>query len=157
MGENWLRAAHAALAPRGEDAIAHPRLNYVFGRDEPPAAWRHPDMERDPLDLRLLEAGNFWTSASFARVGLYRRFPFPLNDLDAGLGHEDWAFNLATARAGVVHIAPEGTVHFIRRKTNGGRLAQSEALRLLPNFALPPEGAAYENPQGFSARPSEVR
>ena len=38
--------------------------------------------------------------------------------------------------AGVVHIAPEGTVHFIRRKESGGRLAQSQAARLLPNLEI---------------------
>ncbi len=91
---------------------------------------------RDPLDLSLLRAGNFWTSASFARADLHRRFPFRANALEAGLGHEDWAFNLATVEAGVTHIAPEGTVHFIRRKETCGRLAESEARRLLPNFAL---------------------
>lgn len=140
FGENWLRVAHAAVAGREGDVIAHPRLNYVFGRDRAPVAWLHPDMEREALDLRLLEAGNFWTSASFARAELYRRFPFPANDLGARLGHEDWAFNLATARAGVLHIAPEGTVHFIRRKENEGRLAQSRAERLLPNFETSPGG-----------------
>lgn len=138
MGENWLGVAAAAIQAReGRDVIAHPRLNYVFGRNTEPVAWVHPDMETDAPDLTLLAAANFWTSASFARADLYRRFPFPANALEAGLGHEDWAFNLATARAGVLHIAPEGTAHFIRRKERGGRLAQSEAARLLPNFAIP--------------------
>jgi len=137
MGETWLAVAAAALRAReGRDVIAHPRLNYVFGRDAEPIVWVHPDMETDALDLTLLRAGNFWTSATFARAELHRRFPFRANALHAGLGHEDWAFNLATVEAGVTHIAPEGTAHFIRRKETGGRLAQSEAARLLPNFAL---------------------
>ncbi len=135
MGASWLRlAAEAVRARQGRDVIAHPRLNYVFGRDAAPLVWEHPDMERDALDLSLLRAGNFWTSASFAATALHRRFPFRANALDAGLGHEDWAFNLATVEAGVTHIAPEDTVHFIRRKDGAGRLAQSQALRLLPNF-----------------------
>jgi len=136
MGENWLDVATSALRAReGRDVIAHPRLNYVFGRDGEPVAWIHPDMESEALDSILLRAGNFWTSASFAPAALHRRFPFPANALEAGLGHEDWAFNLATVEAGVVHIAPEGTVHFIRRRQSG-RLAQSQAGRLLPNLAL---------------------
>ena len=64
------------------------------------------------------------------------RTPFRANALEAGLGHEDWAFNLATVRAVVIHIAPEGTMHFIRRKPAGGRLAQSQAQRLLPNLEI---------------------
>lgn len=137
MGENWLKAAHAALIEReGRDVIAHPRLNYVFGCDAEPVIWAHPDMETDVLDLTLLRAGNFWTSASFAPADLYRRLPFRANALEAGLGHEDWAFNLATVRAGVIHIAPEGTVHFVRRKQGSGRLAQSQAQRLLPNLEI---------------------
>jgi glycosyltransferase involved in cell wall biosynthesis len=135
MGENWLAAAAAALRAReGREVIAHPRLNYVFGRDGEPIVWEHPDMESEAVDPLLLRAGNFWTSASFARADLHRRIPFRANRLSEGLGHEDWAFNLATVRAGVLHIAPEGTVHFIRRKAGGGRLAQSQAERLLPNF-----------------------
>jgi hypothetical protein len=135
MGGSWLRLAHAALQAReGRDVIAHPRLNYVFGRDAEPVAWLHPDMETETLDLALLRAGNFWTSASFARTELHRRFPFRANRLDEGLGHEDWAFNLATVEAGVTHIAVEETVHFIRRKP-GGRLGESLTRRWLPNFA----------------------
>jgi len=137
MGEGWLKAAAASLHLReGRDIIAHPRMNYVFGRDAQPLIWLHPDMERDAIDLMMLRAGNFWTSASFARADLYRRFPFRANALDAGFGHEDWAFNYATARAGVTHIAPEGTIHFIRRKGSGSRLAESDALRVLPNFDI---------------------
>jgi glycosyltransferase involved in cell wall biosynthesis len=139
IGESWLKRAAAALRERdGRDVVAHPRFNYVFGRDGAPIVWTHPDMETDAVDLNLLRAGNFWTSASFARADLYRRFPFPANALEAGLGHEDWAFNLATVEAGVTHIAPEGTVHFIRRKEAGGRLQMSEALALLPNFVPQP-------------------
>ncbi len=137
MGRSWLRrAAEAVRARAGRDIIAHPRLNYVFSRDAPPVVWTHPDLETDAVDLILLRAGNFWTSASFASADLHRRFLFRANSLEAGLGHEDWAFNLATAEAGVTHIAPEGTVHFIRRKEKGGRLSMSETLRLLPNFAV---------------------
>jgi glycosyltransferase involved in cell wall biosynthesis len=137
MGENWLKtAAQAVRAREGRDVIAHPRLNYVFGRDAEPLIWVHPDMETDAIDLTLLRAGNFWTSASFARAELHRRFPFPANALDVGLGHEDWAFNFATVRAGVTHIAPEGTVHFIRRKETGSRLAESDTRRILPNFEI---------------------
>jgi glycosyltransferase involved in cell wall biosynthesis len=137
MGESWLRLAVEALSARQDrDTIAHPRLNYVFGRDAAPVVWTHPDMERDAIDLSLLRAGNFWTSASFAPAALHRRFPFRANALENGLGHEDWAFNQMTVEAGVTHIAPEGTVHFIRRKDGDGRLADSQAQRLLPNFAL---------------------
>ena len=50
--------------------------------------------------------------------------------------HLDQSGMTLTVEAGVTHIAPEGTAHFIRRKETGGRLAQSEAARLLPNFAL---------------------
>ena len=141
MGESWLRRATEALRAReGRDVIAHPRLNYVFGRDAAPIVWLHPDMERDAIDFSLLRAGNFWTSASFAPATLHRRFPFRANALAEGLGHEDWAFNLMTVEAGVTHIAPEDTVHFIRRKEGDGRLAQSQAQRLLPNFAFSGEG-----------------
>lgn len=137
MGESWLRRASAAVRARKDgDTIAHPRLNYVFGRDVEPIVWVHPDMERDAISLSLLRAGNFWTSASFAAATLHRRFPFRANAQEAGLGHEDWAFNLTTAEAGVTHIAPEDTVHFIRRKDGDGRLAQSTSQRLLPNFGF---------------------
>ncbi len=137
MGESWLGVAAKSLREReGRDVVVHPRLNYVFGRDAAPLVWTHPDMETDALDMSLMRAGNFWTSATFARADLHCRFPFRANRIEAGLGHEDWSFNFATVRAGVTHIAPEGTIHFVRRKESGGRLAQSEAKRILPNLAI---------------------
>jgi hypothetical protein len=108
-------------------------------RNRPPPAgpvvWVHPAIETETLDLMLLRAGNCWTSASFARADLYRRPPFRAGALEAGPGRKDWAFNLATTRAGVIPIAPEGTVHFIRRK-QGGRLAHSQAARPPPNLEI---------------------
>ena len=58
MGETWLKVAAASLRAReGRDVVAHPRMNYVFGRDVEPQIWRHPDMETDPVDLLMLRAG----------------------------------------------------------------------------------------------------
>lgn len=138
MGRSWLSVAYDELLKRADkDVIAHPRLNYVFGATGAPLAWTYVDMETEAVDTRLLHAANLWSIASFAPRALYERFPFPANALEKGLGHEDWAFNLATVQAGVVHIAPRGTVYFIRRRDKG-RLAQSTTQSILPNF----EGSA---------------
>ena len=137
MGEAWLDIAAGALDERsGRDIVVHPRMNYVFGRDGEPIVWLHPDMETDAIDLTNLRAANFWTALSFGRADLYRRFPYRANRIAEGFGFEDWAWNFATVRAGVTHIAPEGTIHFIRRKATGSLLAASDQRRILPNFAL---------------------
>ena len=94
-------------------------------------------METDAVDLNLLRAGNFWTSASFARSDLYRRFPFPANELEAehrarGLGVQpgDGRGRGHPYRAGAGFIHPP--------QETGGRLRMSEALALLPNFVPQP-------------------
>ncbi len=135
MGEAWLDVAAFALDDReGRDIVVHPRMNCVFGRDGEPVLWLHPDMETDDIDLTHLRAANLWTALSFGRAELYRRFPYRANRIAEGFGFEDWAWNLETVSAGVTHIAPEGTIHFIRRKASGSLLAASDQQRILPSF-----------------------
>ncbi len=137
MGTNWLEVAAATAALHAtREVVVHPRENYVFGRGIAPEIWLHPDMDEQRIDISFLKAANMWTQLSFAKADIYRKFKYRRNDIDRGFGFEDWVWNFETVAAGVTHLAPEGTIHFIRRKSTGSRNALSDARRIIPNFAI---------------------
>jgi glycosyltransferase involved in cell wall biosynthesis len=137
MGVNWLEVAAATASRHAmREVVIHPRENYVFGRDLAPEIWLHPDMDEERIDISFLKVANMWTALSFAKADIYRKFKYRRNDIARGFGFEDWVWNLETVAAGVVHLAPAGTIHFIRRKASGSLLAQSDTRRIIPNFAI---------------------
>jgi hypothetical protein len=137
MGLNWLEiAAATARREASREVVIHPRENYVFGREIAPEIWLHADMDEQRIDISYLKFANMWTQLSFAKAEIYRKFKYRRNDISRGFGFEDWVWNLETVTAGVTHLAPAGTIHFIRRKATGSRNANSDARRILPNFAL---------------------
>ena len=138
MGFDWLViAAAAAERASAREVVLHPRENYVFGRDLKPEIWLHPDMDEDRIDVSFLRVANMWTpSSTFAKAEIFRRFKFCRSEIERGLGFEDWVWNFETVSAGVVHLAPPGTIQFVRRKAVGSVLARSDLKRIIPNFAL---------------------
>ena len=148
MGERWLTVAARAVHEHADKrVVVHPRYNYMFGGDDPPFLLTQPDMIETPLDPRLLIFANLWTSLVFARAEVFRAFPYPANDLEAGFGYEDWSWNFATVNAGVLHLAPEEGVHFIRRKTAGSLHARSREAAILPNLWGRPRPRNDQGPQ----------
>ena len=137
VGSEWLViAARTVLAKPNLEVVVHPRMNYVFGESIEPNIWKHPDMDEDIVDVSLLGAANLWTQLSFARAETYRKFKYVRSSHDAGLGYEDWAWNFETVRAGVIHLAPQGTIHFIRRKESGSQNMLAAERRSIPNFRI---------------------
>jgi len=135
MGSRWLSlAAQAVARHEGRDIVVHPRINYVFGESTTPKLLVHPDMHEERIDVEFLRAANLWTALSFAKAEIYRTFKYKRNEIDDGFGYEDWAWNFETVRAGVTHLAPPGTVHFIRKKESGSLLAMSSERRIIPNL-----------------------
>lgn len=135
MGSNWLSiAARTVVENPNREVVIHPRVNYYFGPTVDPLYWIHPDMDEDKMDINYLKGANAWTALSFAKTEIYRQHPFRKNEIDKGFGYEDWAWNFETIQAGVTHLAPTGTVHFIRRKESGSLLALSNQRKVIPNL-----------------------
>jgi len=135
MGSSWLSiAAQTVARHEGREIVVHPRINYVFGESTTPKLLIHPDMFEERIDVEFLRAANLWTALSFAKAEIYRRFKYKRNEIDNGFGYEDWAWNFATVNAGIAHLAPPGTVHFIRKKETGSLLMMSSQNRIVPNL-----------------------
>lgn len=118
---NWLTEAYK-LVENNPDAVAHPQCNIVFG--EVSHLWWHVDSEGAIYQAEYFAISNYWTSLSFARTEVYRRFPYKPNDLKLGFRFEDWHWNKVTLANGLVHKPVPNTVHFIRsRKDSVSRTA----------------------------------
>jgi len=146
MGSSWLTLAAQTIARHeGREIVVHPRINYVFGESTTPKLLIHPDMDEERIDVDFLRAANLWTALSFAKAEIYQRFKYRRNEIDDGFGYEDWAWNFATVNAGIIHLAPPGTVHFIRKKESGSLLTTSSQRRIIPNLFRGASRAADRN------------
>ncbi|MBM3095499.1 glycosyltransferase [Ensifer sp. T173] len=113
-GANWLSEAARCASLREDPVIWHPELSVYFG--EAKHLFRHIDVESDEFSLPSLMVENYWTMLSFGRRELYTSNPYPLTDIAAGFGFEDWGWNMTTVSRGILHKVVPGTGHVIRRR-----------------------------------------
>lgn len=114
-GVDWLKKAIASACRRTDKVVWHPAINIYFGAAK--HIFAHVDMEDSDFEYTGLLIENYWTSLSFARREIYLETPYPKTDLKAGIGFEDWSWNMETICRGAVHKVVPGTGHVIRRKT----------------------------------------
>ncbi len=122
---NWLSSAWALNRER-PDAVLHPHVLMSFGDRR--HIYLHVDSESPGFDSGYLSWMNYWDSMSFARTGVYRKFPFKANDLQLGFGHEDWHWNALTLARGVPHKPVPGTMHF-KRARGGSQMSRVDRVR----------------------------
>ena len=127
---NWLWAAHRAAHGDARCVVWHPEANLYFGarRD----VLHHPDMDDPDFRLGPLAAVNYWTALAFAPRDLLLRVPYRATDLSAGVGFEDWTWNMDAIAAGAVHKTVRGAFHAIRARP-GSLLARSGRAGALPH------------------------
>lgn len=114
-GPDWLVLALEAAEQDQRECVWHPEINLYFTESQ---AWyfHHPDMDDIEFDPWRQLVTNCWTALSFAKVDVYRKFPYTRNDLSKGTGYEDWSWNSSVMAGGIVHKTVPGTCHFIRKK-----------------------------------------
>lgn len=133
-GHDWIyRAYELSKKISDQKMIIHPQNNLFFGRGITPYFWVHPDMRYDAVSYDDILSSNRWTALSFAKTEIYRKFPYHENLLHSGFGYEDWLWHIETAHQGYLHITAGKTIHFIRRKTSGSLLQESNKNHVLPN------------------------
>jgi len=111
--ENWITESYTAAEER-PDAVFHSACNIIFGGNH--FIFWHIDSESPHCDPDYLDFRNYWDALCFAKLEIFRRFPFRLNDLASGFGHEDWLWNAVTVDAGIPHKPVPGTIHFKRAR-----------------------------------------
>lgn len=115
-----LKALNFESNNRG-DHILHPEINYYFstehgiGKD---LISLHPSSLDSHFDKFVLASHNLWTALGFGKTEIYRQVGFPRNNMELGLGYEDWSFNVAVLADGVEHLVVPETTHFIREKAS---------------------------------------
>lgn len=122
--QDWLTAAYMFCLPHDGPVVAHSECNIVFG--EVRLVWWHTDSRDSSFDADYLRLGNYWDAMSFCERDILLKYPFIVNNLAAGLGHEDWLWNCETLAAGIDHRPVPGTVHFKRRR-KGSQMALCDA------------------------------
>lgn len=144
-GAEWLCKSHIRASSR-PGAILHPEYVYLFFEGDfsrhtlatkPRRGTRSHYMrhiDSPTVDPGLTAMDNAWTANAFARREVYLAFPYKRVDRDAGLGFEDWTWNIETLCGGHNHLAVPDTVHLVRMK-EGGSLGQQIAYEgLLPDI-----------------------
>lgn len=126
ISENWLTESILAYRSLEGEAILHPEVNYFFGPWYRPASrviFKHISSRDTAFRYSTIVDQNPWTALCFSRRSVFLNHPYQAIDLKAGIGFEDWNFNLETLAAGLPHIVVKNTVHFIRQK--GGKSLKS--------------------------------
>ena len=148
-GEHWLSKAFAAGASTdGSDAtVWHPAVNIIFGDHH--SLLHHVASDDPTFSWSRFRMHNVWTALCFVRRQTLLQLPYPRNDLDAGFGYEDWAWNMTVLEHGGTHRVVADTCHFVRRTDGDSLLSRSQtALRSRPDrHGLPPwRSSAAERP-----------
>ncbi len=121
MGREWLWKAWSYLNRSGKDVIVHPEYQVAFGAKN--LIFRQRSSYEDDVFLEDLIDCNHWTNICVARREILLAHPFDRSGLDSGFGFEDWHFNCETLADDIEHHVVPETVHFIRAKQSGSRLA----------------------------------
>jgi glycosyltransferase involved in cell wall biosynthesis len=146
-GENWLVEAYSCAQSSHHHAVWHPELLYYFDEQDFDTAsigplpspssgsffFKHVPSEFLSGDRSALLLNNIWSANSFAHRSVYESHPYLPVEREQGFGVEDWAWNVWTVQAGLLHQSVPGTVHLIRVKAEGslGQQNMREGL-LLP-------------------------
>lgn len=117
FSENWLADGCARLreaADRGERAIAHPELNWLF--DAAASVFVKPE-QTDPLFSPYYFYGsNYYDSLCLAPRAAHLDVPYVRRALDEGFSFQDWQFNIESMARGWRHVVVRDTIIFKRRR-----------------------------------------
>lgn len=115
--ENWLTEAAAALAAaeaKGERAIAHPELNWIFDRHANVLVKVDQD---DPLFQPYAFCfRNYYDALAMAPKAAHLEHPYADRDIARGFAFEDMQWNVETMAGGWRHRVVRDTIIFKRRR-----------------------------------------
>jgi len=123
FSEFWLYKAYRCLEKTATPVVVHPEYYVIFEMEN--RIWRQiSSLDPQFSPLTLLET-NCWDTVCMARREVFLDNPFYVTTHGHGFGYEDWHFNCETLVNGIEHgVVPE-TSYFIRRKSQGSQLLES--------------------------------
>lgn len=131
VSSHYLADAMAVLADAAAPVILHPETIVSFGARA--LVWTVPASE-SASHLDLIRH-NLWPSASISLRSTYLDHPYASPKLVAGMGPEDWLWNIHTSIAGIPHRPVPGSMFFYRVRESGG-VNNSHRGSILPDFDL---------------------
>lgn len=133
VSRDFFAVAFEEAEARTEPTIVHPERVLSFGGWS--LIWDVRSADDPTLGYRDLLSANQWPSCSLARLEVYEKHPYPVLEPGSGFGPEDYAWNIATASAGISHVTAQGTIFFYRVRTSGG-VNNAHVGSVLPAFDL---------------------
>ena len=130
VGRDWLYKAYQYLEGSNKDIIVHPEYHIVFEAKN--IIWCQLSSFGTDFYIEDLMEYNYWDTVCGAKRDILLKYPFERTSTDSGFGYEDWHFNCQTLADGIEHHVVPETVHFLRTKKIGSRLAyDNQANRLI--------------------------
>lgn len=124
--ESWISKSHTYLKNSlDQKIILHPELNIYFGSNRL-LLFKHIESNSERFELLSMLDSNKWTILCFANRKIFIEIPFEKNQINEGIGHEDWSWNCTTLYKGIKHKTVPQTCHFIRQKLEGSQLELAE-------------------------------
>ncbi len=117
FSENWLRDGVLRLREaeaKGERAIAHPELNWLF--DGANSVYLKPDQDEPLFTPWHFYAMNYYDSLCMCPREAHLEHPYVHRDIPNGLSFQDWHFSIETMGAGWKHLSVRDTIIFKRRR-----------------------------------------
>ncbi len=133
--DNFLIDGYNMLEKASEDYVLHCEYNLTFGIDECSRLWHMYDSMDDDTDLLISVGRNRWSSGTFLKRSVAKKFPYEL--AANGYGYEDWHFNLETLAAGIKHKVIPHSILFYRIKQSSiykSHLTEDVAVRYTSYF-----------------------
>lgn len=132
MSRFFLISAYRVATNTSPQTVVHPAVITSFG--DRSVRW-YVDGVNERFSYQDLLHANLWPSCSLAAREVYERFPYPELPPSSGFGPEDYAWNVATASAGIQHVTAPRTMFFYRTRSQGG-VNNRHVSSVLPIFDL---------------------
>jgi len=118
--KSWISSCFLT-ASTNKICVLHPEYNIYFGSSDSHVL-HHVDMRDSDFVEEAIYHVNYWTALVFAHRQIFNNYAYEKNRIVEGFGYEDWTWNVATIKGGVMHHVVPGTCHFIRRTEGASSL-----------------------------------
>jgi glycosyltransferase involved in cell wall biosynthesis len=125
ISENMLTACIETIRNQKQEVVVYPQYVLSFGAFS--EFWQPVASNSPAFDSAFVVEYNPYPAQCFARISVWRKYPYLVMPAGGGFGPEDWQWNLDTIAGGIQHIPAPQTAFFYRRKPREDSLAAQHA------------------------------